>query len=298
MWRATLPVNASRGDLENVKGLSVSVLIIAIIMSAACARTPPPIRAVANTPAATPTPTPAPAPTTASHRLVEPVPNTWPKLYEVSNHSIRKRLADEHGYELSADYPQLSTSKPEVRRFNRWIKRKILGYAAEFRRLADAEQRRKKKHPPVLWGLELSYSVYYSNERLVSLRLAHVVMQAGQMHPIAYYETINYDLSKGRQLRAKDVFKRGYLKALSDYSRKELTWRYEADDWIKSGTKPYADNFANWNIVPEGILISFEDYQVGPHSFGQPEFVVPFSDLKSTVRREGLRRLLPANKAL
>jgi uncharacterized protein DUF3298 len=75
--------------------------------------------------------------------------------------------------------------------------------------------------------------------------------------------------------------------------------RYQSGFWeTQEGTRPRAENFMNWNIVPEGILISFEDYQVGPHSFGQPEFVVPFSHLKSAVRRDGLRRLLSANRQL
>ncbi len=225
--------------------------------------------------------------------------NKWPKLYNWSNHASGKRFLDRDGYDLSAEYPQLSSSKPEVRRFNRWIKRKILGYAGQFRRLADAEQRRKKKHPPSLWGLDLSYIVYYANEQLISLRLTHDVMQARQMHPIAYYETINYDLKRGRELRASDVFKRGYLKVFSRHSRKVLKETYQADYFeAESGTRPLVDNFENWNIVPGGVLLSFEDYQVGPHPFGQPEFVVPFSELRNRVRRDILRRLLPASKQL
>jgi hypothetical protein len=119
-------------------------------------------------------------------------------------------------------------------------------------------------------------------------------MAPGQMHPISYYETINYDLQQGRPLRANDVFKRGYLKGFSNYSRKYLRDRYVIpdQDWLNRGTKPIVDNFANWNLVPDGLLLSFEDYQVGPHSFGQPEFVVPFSALAGTIRQNVLRTLL------
>ena len=123
-------------------------------------------------------------------------------------------------------------------------------------------------------------------------------MAAGQMHPINYYETINYDLRNNRKLRRRDVFKRGYLKAFSSYSRKELTEKYALglDPWVMEGTLPRQDNFANWNIVPDGILLSFEDYQVSSHSFGQPEFVVPYSVLKKTMLPNTVRRLTEINE--
>ena len=106
--------------------------------------------------------------------------------------------------------------------------------------------------------------MYYSDDRLISFRLTHSVMAAGQMHPIAYYETINYDLGKQGALHARDVFGRGYLKVFSAYSRKYLNDTYEVpnDDWFIEGTAPRLRNFGNWNVVPDGILISFEDYQV------------------------------------
>lgn len=90
------------------------------------------------------------------------------------------------------------------------------------------------------------------------------------------------------------------MKHLSDYSRKYLTDRYEISDkaWLDNGTKPKVDNFLNWNIVPDGVLLSFEDYQVGPHSFGQPEFVAPFNELGGTVRQNTLEKLFASNKAV
>jgi hypothetical protein len=67
---------------------------------------------------------------------------------------------------------------------------------------------------------------------------------------------------------------------------------------IYEGTEPVVDNFENRNIVPDGVLLSFEDYQVGPHSFGQPEFVVPFSALRGSVQQSRLKRLFASNKTV
>jgi hypothetical protein len=223
----------------------------------------------------------------------------WPGYYEFSERSITPRTFERDGYELTAAYPQISSSSREAREFNTWIERKVVGYASDFERRVNAEQR-KWRRPRQLWGLNLSYVVCYSTERMISLRLARGLMETGQMHPISYFETINYDLQQRRPLRVTDVFKPGYLKVFSTYSRKELADRYTVSDpeLMKSGTRPVTDNFANWNIVRDGVLLSFDDYQVGPHSFGQAEFVVPFYLVRDTLRLDTVRKLLGINKPL
>jgi hypothetical protein len=214
---------------------------------------------------------------------------TWPNKYRFVTHSIAEEPIECHGYELSAKYPQIAPARRvELRRFNSWIKNRVLGDASSFRRLAKAERRHKnRKRPLIEEGLEIDFIVYYSDQQLISMRLTHRVMEAGQMHPINYYETINYDLKKGRTLRAHDLFRRGYLRIFSGYSRKYLTDTYviTSDDWMKTGTAPRGYNFSNWNLVPDGVLLSFEDYQVNSHNFGQPEFVVPYSTLKGVLLR-------------
>ncbi|MEK6281294.1 MAG: RsiV family protein [Acidobacteriota bacterium] len=117
-------------------------------------------------------------------------------------------------------------------------------------------------------------------------------MALGQMHPISYYETINYDLRRGHPLFEQNVFKKGYTRVFSDFSRKHIKDNYEmdysTDEWLRSGTSPQKKNFPNWNIVPEGILISFEDYQIAAHSFGQLELIVPYRELKGVLRSTAL----------
>jgi len=234
-------------------------------------------------PSPEPTPSTPPKPTQA-----KPIEKKWP----IKHTFATKSFEEKQGYELSVEYPQVAPARtPEVRGFNRWIKRKVLGHAARFRRLARAERRDKTRtRPPIEEGLELSFLIYYSDQRLISMRLTHRVMEAGQMHPINYYETLNYDFKKGRALHVHEVFKRGYLKRFSTFSREYLTQTFamSSDGWMLRGTAPRAFNFPNWNIVPDGILLSFEDYQVNSHNFGQPEFVVPFAKLRRVLVDKGL----------
>jgi Protein of unknown function (DUF3298) len=218
----------------------------------------------------------------------EQINKKWPNKYTFTSASIATTVA---GAELKAEYPRAkATGDLKLKRFNRWIRTKILGYVARFKHVARINNRHGHW---IEMGLDLSYEVFYSDDELISMRLTHGVMEAGQMHPINYYETINYDLQRGRQLRIRDVFRRGYLKVFSSYSRKWLGETYEIpnDEWFERGTAPNAHNFSDWNLVPDGVLISFEDYQVSSHSFGQPELVVPYSELQRVIRRIVARRV-------
>ncbi len=230
----------------------------------------------------------------------KPINRTWASKFRFATKSLKGDGGARYNYEISVECPQIKNARGRAeKRFNSWLRRKVLGDAAHFRRLAraDARRARKGKHPPPTEGLEISYIVYYSDSRLISLRLTHRVMEPGQMHPINYYETINYDLLTARGLRPRDVFRPSYLSRLAAYCRTELTRQF-GDSYkgplLAEGTKPKRENFADWNIVPDGILISFEDYQVGPHSMGQPELIVPYSALSDALQTKahGQRRCL------
>jgi hypothetical protein len=244
-------------------------------------------------PIESPEPTPLP-PTSARKKpdQARPVDIEQHNIFTFKTHSVAEKHDGYSQYEISAEYPEAISKRIAVKRFNRWIKRKVLGDVRRFRglELRDEPRLRRLGKRSITEGLDLGFIMYYSDNRLISLRLTHGVMAAGQMHPINYYETINYDLGLGRPLRARDVFRRGYLKVFSGYSRKWLTETYEIanDNWFMEGTAPRAANFPNWNIVPGGVLISFEDYQVSSHSFGQPELMVPYSVLNRSVRKRDL----------
>ena len=245
-------------------------------------------------------PTPLPSPTQTGSRQAERIDKAWASKFRFSTHSIQKTHAGIRGYEISVDYPQIKgTPSRSALIFNRWIKGKILGDVQRFKRLEQeaeiSDRRRKLKPVSITEGLEISFIVYYTDSRLISLRLTHSVMALGQMHPVDYYETLNYDLALRRPLRAHDAFKPGNLKVFSRYSRRYLKANYEMDfskdDWLREGTAAKSDNFPNWNIVPDGVLISFADYQIAPHAFGQLELIVPYSELRAVVRKRALSRV-------
>jgi hypothetical protein len=225
------------------------------------------------------------------------IDKTWASKFTFGTRSIRKKHSGIRSYEIDVEYPEIEDDRTRATlTFNRWMKKKVKGYVEEFALLqqrAERFDRSRKLSPLVITeGLSILWKVYYSDDRLISLRLTHIVMAVGQMHPIAYYETINYDLRRGRPLHERSVFKRGYTRVFSEFSRKHIRDEYEMDytndEWLKSGTSAQMKNFPNWNIVPDGILISFEDYQIAAHVFGQLELIIPYGELKRVLRRTPL----------
>jgi hypothetical protein len=294
VWRTTLSHSVSQPNISAMRLPFETFMVVILVSLTACARVTNQSNSNDHPPRSASTPTPATETQLQKPTQAQSIQKRWKNIFAVKTHSISEKHEGYCPYEISAEYPEAISRKPAVKKFNKWIKRKILADVKRFRWLElRAEPRAKKEGRKSLTeGLGLFFEIYFANERLISLRLTHQVMAAGQMHPIDYYETINYDLRKQRSLVARDVFRRGYLKVFSSYSRKYLTDTYEIsnDDWLNEGTRARRYNFENWTLVPDGVLISFEDYQVSSHSFGQPELIIPYSRLRRVLRTRGFAR--------
>ncbi len=267
----------------------LSFLALLLIGCSGCSpSTEPPVRAESPTPVASPDPSPIPEKPPRPKQIHK----RWATKFEVITQSINRAHTGIRSYEIAAEYPEIKQRTQSALKFNRWIRRNTFGYVQEFKALeARAEVRDRKKKldaARITEGLKIWFDVYYADERLISLRLTHSVMALGQMHPINYYETINYDLQRGRILNRRDIFKKGYLKVLSRYSRTFVRQNYDltgtTEEWLKEGTEAKRSNFPNWNVVPDGILIAFEDYQIGSHSFGQLELMIPYAELRAVLK--------------
>lgn len=185
-------------------------------------------------------------------------------------------------YEVEAEYPQLRNPRfPNEVALNNMIKNLVLADVTKFRE-HEKQVMSARKTPGLDESLEIEYEVIAVRNDVYSIKFTHRVMSRGQMHPIDYPVTVNYDLALERPIQLRDIFKPNskYLTAISKYSYAELQRRYGDNFMMKDGTAPKAENFEHWNLTPEGLLISFDDYQVGPHAMGQPVLLIPYAALE------------------
>lgn len=194
-------------------------------------------------------------------------------------------------YKMDVEYPQIEgLGNKHAKTFNRWVEKFVLSDVAEFRDLQKAAVKEGGGKPrPIEEALEISYEVVFANKDLISIKFSHVVMALGQTHPVDYPVPVNYDLQNGKFLKLKHLFKpkANYLEAFSEYCRDKLKEKY-TDPLMIEGTKAKAENYENWNLTAEGVMIFFDDYQVGPHSMGQPVLIIPYSKLKDLIARDSV----------
>lgn len=108
----------------------------------------------------------------------------------------------------------------------------------------------------------------------------------GGAHGMVVINVQNYDLKTGRLLELSDLFEKPEvaLEIMSRISEEKLRQSLGdevVEDMLKSGTAPEEDNFQALSLLPGGLVVEFQPYQVGPWSIGQQRVEINLDDLKS-----------------
>jgi hypothetical protein len=124
---------------------------------------------------------------------------------------------------------------------------------------------------------------------LWSLKFDFKFYSDGAAHPGLYSITLNYDLGQGRELGLGDLFlpNSAYLEAIANYCVTELSKQPGFDEPWSDGAKPTPENYDNWNITPDGLLITFDMYQVAPGASGPIQVLVPYDQLQAVIDPQG-----------
>lgn len=111
----------------------------------------------------------------------------------------------------------------------------------------------------------------------------------GAAHPIEGVSSLNYDMKTAKTLALRDLFLKGsnFLRVISDYCLANLAAREVGNEkWRNEGAGPEERNYQNWVVVPEGIRIHFNKYQVASYAEGEQTVVVPFSVFEGMLKPE------------
>jgi hypothetical protein len=172
-------------------------------------------------------------------------------------------------------------------KFNKTISAHIGKEVESFKSRARADKSDNAGHAG--YELDLSFDVKYSSKNLVSV-LYNKYAFTGGAHGTSASSSFNFDIDRGEMLELADLFTpdSNYLKTISDYSIDTLRGRkISDDDWIREGAGANKKNYSTWNIVSDGLLVTFDSYQVAAYAAGPQEVVVPFSVLKGIIKPGG-----------
>lgn len=131
-------------------------------------------------------------------------------------------------------------------------------------------------------SLEGKYDLLFQSGTLASIKLTFVG-DTGGAHPYIDISTVTYDLAQSRQMALSDLFlpNSNYLEVISNYCLAELRKQPVGFDPVFSkGAAPTPEHYDSWNITPDGLLITFDQYQVAPGASGTPTILIPYQALQ------------------
>jgi hypothetical protein len=252
-------------------GILLGVILPAVV---ACGNAAPTTLVSSATPLLLPTvtslSTPTPPPLYLSVTL-----GTVPKM----------ELGKSPSYTIDVQVPVLQGSDdPRATNFNNemtlLVQREIGVFKDNVRELAPV---------PMSNGSTLTgkYTLFSAPGNILSLKLEFMRYIAGSAHPSTYSRTVTYDLEAGSDVSLNQLFRNGsaYLQVISDYCVAQLTPKIPG--LFNNGLDPTTNNYQSWNITPNGLLITFDEYQVAPYALGPQQVVLPYTELKAIIDPQG-----------
>ena len=182
-------------------------------------------------------------------------------------------------YTVNAQYPAiLDTNDPHALEFNDQMYALVQDEIAAFKQsVVEAP-----KDPTfAASSLDVKYALTFPAGSFTSIRFDFSGYISGAAHPYLYSVSINYHFDLGRVLTLDDIFRSdsNYLETISSYCIAELSQRDIGFEASSAGAVPTAENYRNWNIIPGGMMITFNAYQVAPGAAGSQTVIVPISEL-------------------
>lgn len=141
--------------------------------------------------------------------------------------------------------------------------------------------------PPISAGssLDIQYSLVGQRGDFWSIKFEIMGYADGAAHPYHYSITVNYDLEKGKEIVLDEIFLPGsnYLQKISELCKAELAARNIGFEGFSQGADPLPENYQRWNVSDQGLMITFDEYQVAAYAAGPQVVVIPFGELGGLV---------------
>jgi hypothetical protein len=261
-------------NLSTQKFRKIVVLSIGTILILACA-------------SIAPTGTPIPAPTS----LPIPTATSSLALYQqvTLTSTPSKEDSQSPAFKITTQTPSLTGSDdPRVQNFNAEMIALVNKAIADFKQnLAELTV------TPVIAGssFDVRYTLLSPPGNIYSLKFEMEGYISGSAHPYHLSQTVNYNLEQGKDIALIDLFlpNSDYLGVMATYCAAQLSSRNIGfDSGFTEGAGPTPQNYRNWNITANGLLITFDEYQVAPYVAGPQTVTVPYSELRSFINPQGL----------
>lgn len=191
-------------------------------------------------------------------------------------------------YTINAQFPTvLDVSDPRALAFNNEIQAHLQPQIDDFKK-AVAETPQDPNFTAS--SLDVKYNLLFQNDTIVSIKFDFLAYISGAAHPYLIITTVNYDLTQSRQLTLNELFlpNSNYLDVISNYCIAELQKQPVGFDPVFSaGAESKPENYEDWNISAEGLVVTFDQYQVAPGASGPQTIPIPYRELQAVIDPQG-----------
>ncbi len=189
------------------------------------------------------------------------------------------------GYSIDGSYPEI-TEGTNAAAFNAYITGIVQNEENDFRQnLSEVAVANGTS------TLTVRGTVVATSTNFVSALLFVENFLVGMAHPSHAMVSVNFDLSRGRNIALSDLFipRADYLNVIADYATNDITNQikngtyFSTPEYIAQSGGLTADpaNFEVFSITPYALIMHFQEYQVGPYASGPATTTIPWNALSS-----------------
>lgn len=159
----------------------------------------------------------------------------------------------------------------------------ISAWAQQLARNFENDYAQEPAEEDMPYELRATYTLSRPSDRALSIAW-EVGAFTGGAHGNLDIITKTYDLRDGSPVDIHDLFRDletalNHMSACAYSSLSESLGDMRVEDMLRGGTTPDADNFSSLALIPSGVRIYFQPYQVAPWAAGPQTVDVPLEDL-------------------
>lgn len=246
------------------------------------------LRSVSQLAPAAPTVTPLPTPITS------PTPAPQPAVNQV----LREETAEDGSYTITLYHPELVNAGASGDAFNEVVQQMLIAELDSFKAQAAARQEAGETETSTLL---MDFNLYRVDPLFVSILVMEDIHLAGDDGSTLRHSVLNYNIPQSRFLELADLFlpDSNFIFVLAEFSYRELDARLDTPFGM-DGLQPIPDNYARWNITPNGLLLTFEQSQAPLNEDGTArQVLIPYNILEYFIDPAGpLGNYLPVEELI
>jgi hypothetical protein len=147
----------------------------------------------------------------------------------------------------------------------------------------DYEYAVANNFPVRKYEIVVEYTITYNQDCALSLYIDRYEFTGGA-HGITHRDSNNWDLKKGKKFELSEIFPK--VKDIREFIVNEINEQIENN--MQTENAMYFEDYnnlvkenlalTNYYLVPEGVVVYFQHYEIAPYSSGIPTFTIPFAD--------------------